>query len=84
VAASAGVGSGQAYLATSLKFDRDDLVVRAAYIAEGDEFQRMQVPSPISTELEKQNVTVAYRVNRRLTLQGSHENIIQPATLDSP
>jgi hypothetical protein len=64
--------------------DRDNFVFRAAYIAEGEKFQRIQVPSPISTEAEKLNVAGMYRVNRRLSVRGSHENILQAASQNEP
>jgi hypothetical protein len=84
LSASAGIGSNQPYLATALRVDRQNLVVRAAYISEGDKFQRMQVPEPVSTEAERENIAVAYRIRRNLTVQGSHENILQAATPTDP
>jgi hypothetical protein len=84
LSASAGVGSNQPYAATAAAIDRENLVFRAAYIAEGEKFQRIQVPSPISTEAEKLNVAGMYRVNRRLSLRGSHENILQAASQNEP
>ena len=81
---SAGLGSNQPYFATALKVDRDNFVLRAAYIAEGTNFQRMQVPSPISTEPEKTNVAAMYRFNRHVSVRGTHENILQPATDGQP
>ena len=84
LSASAGVGSNQPYFAGSMRLDRENLVLRASYIAEGERFQRMQVPSPISSELEKENIAAVYRVNRRITVRGSHENIIQPEIAGMP
>jgi hypothetical protein len=84
LAASGGVGSNQPYFAGSMRIDRDNLVLRASYIAEGERFQRMQVPSPISSELEKENIAAVYRVNRRVTVRASHENIIQPEIAGVP
>src|SRR4051812_9374807 len=81
---SAGMGSNQPYLATSVSVDRENLALRAAYIAEGTNFQRMQVPSPVATEPEKANVSVAYRISRHLGVRGSHENILQPASQNQP
>jgi hypothetical protein len=82
--ASAGVGSNQPYLATGLRIDWENLVLRAAYIAQGDNFERMQAPSPISTEPEKANISAMYRITRRISLRGSHENILQPAFENQP
>jgi hypothetical protein len=79
LSASAGLGSNQPYFASALKVDRENFVLRAAYIAEGTNFQRMQVPSPVSTEPEKTNIAAMYRFNRHLSVRGSHENILQPA-----
>jgi len=84
LSASGGIGSNQPYFATAAKVDRENLVVRAAYIAEGSDFQRLQVPSPISTEPEKANIAASYRIARNLSVSGSHENILQPATDNQP
>ena len=77
--ASAGLGSNQPYLATALQVDWENLVLRAAYIEQGEKFQRVQIPSPISTEPDKANIAAAYRINHELTLRGTHQNVLQPA-----
>jgi len=84
LSASAGLGSNQPYMASALRIDRENFVMRAAYIAEGQNFQRMQVAAPIATEPEKANISAMYRINRRWTVRGTHENILQPATENQP
>ena len=82
VSASGGVGSNQPYLATALQLDWQNLALRAAYIEQGENFKRMQVPSPISTEPDKANIAAVYRVTRSLTVRGTHQNVVQPAYQD--
>jgi len=84
LSASAGKGSNQRYGATAVSIDWENFVLRAAYISEGQKFQRMQVPSPISTEPEKANIAAMYRINRHWSVRGSHENILQPAIAGQP
>ncbi len=84
IAGSAGIGTNQPYMAASASVDRENFILRAAYIAEGMNFQRMQVPSPLSTEPEKANIAAAYRINRFMSVRGSHQNILQPANETQP
>jgi hypothetical protein len=84
VSASAGVGSNQPYLAGAVQIDWENLALRAAYITQGDKFQRMQIASPISTEPDKENISAMYRIRRNLTLRGTHQNIIEPAAGHEP
>ena len=84
VSASGGVGSNQPYLAGAVQIDWENLALRAAYIAQGDKFQRMQIASPISTEPDKANISAMYRIRRRMTVRGTHQNIIEPASGNEP
>ncbi len=84
VSASGGVGSNQPYFAGAVQIDREDLALRAAYIAQGEKFQRMQIASPISTEPDKENISAMYRIRRNFTVRGTHQNVLEPATNKLP
>lgn len=84
VSASGGVGSNQPYFAGALQIDWENLALRAAYIAQGEKFQRMQIASPISTEPDKENISAMYRIRRNFTVRGTHQNVLEPATDKQP
>lgn len=79
---SGGIGANQPYLATGLQLDWENLVLRAAYIDQGEKFQRVQIPSPISTEPDKANIAAVYRISHELTVRGTHQNVLQPALIN--
>ncbi len=76
--AAAGMGSNQGYGAAGIDVDRENFKLKAAYIAAGKQFERIRTPAPLSSEMEKENISVAYRASRNVTFSATHQNIMQP------
>ena len=84
VAATGGVGSGQAYAATGFHIETDKFALRAAYVDTGTRFRRIALVSPLVSEVQKGNIEVAYQPNRTVSLNAGHHNILEPLTPDAP
>ena len=83
-AATGGVGSNEKYLATSVDAKLSTLAFKAAYVLTGDNFQRITVSAPLSSEANKGNVQLLYKPNQFVSVTTGHENIIEPLTLGGP
>ena len=84
VSFAGGIGSNQPFAATGLELDRRNFTLRAEYVAAGSKFQRIQLRTPQSSEMEKENVAFSWQPFRFVSLNGSHENILQPPFRDQP
>jgi len=78
LAAAAGVGSNQAYGATSLDLDRGWLKIKAAYIDAGDRFRRITVQAPINSEYARENILVTLKPHAGMIFVLGHQNLLQP------
>ncbi len=78
LSAAAGVGSNQGYAASAVDVDRENFRLKAAYIAEGKAFERVRTPALLTSELEKENLSFAWRPSPALTISAAHQNILQP------
>src|SRR5437879_4132007 len=83
-AIAGGIGSNQKYLASSLDIETQTLAFKSSYVVTGDQFQRVTVISPLSSEVNKGNVQMLYRPNNMVTITTGHENILEPVTLGGP
>jgi hypothetical protein len=83
-AATAGVGSNQKYFASSLDAETDKLAFKASYVLTGDRFERVTVISPLSSEMNKENVQLLYKPNQYVSLTTAHENILEPLIVGGP
>jgi hypothetical protein len=84
VAASGGLGSDQPYAATGFNIETNKLALRAAYVDTGTRFRRITLMSPLTSEVQKGNIEIAYQPNRIVSLNAGHHNILEPLTPDSP
>ena len=83
-AVTAGVGSNQKYAASSLDIETDRLAFKTSYVLTGDRFQRVTVISPLSSEVNKGNLQMLYKLNNLVSITTGHENILEPLTLGGP
>lgn len=81
---AAGFGSDEPYGAASVIMQRRTMDLRASFIESGKQFERIRVLAPITSELERQNISFAYRPMRRLNLSATHQNVVQPAYKNQP
>jgi hypothetical protein len=79
-----GVGSNQKYFASAIDAETQKLAFKASYVLMGDNFRRVTVLSPLSSEVDKGNVQLLYKPNPYVSLTTGHENILEPLTLGGP
>lgn len=83
-AVTAGLGSNQKYFASSLDAETDKLAFKASYVLTGDRFERVTVISPLSSEMNKENVQLLYKPNPYFSVTTAHENILEPLVVGGP
>jgi hypothetical protein len=83
-ALAGGVGSNQKYFASSLDAETQKLAFKASYVLTGDQFRRVTVISPLSSEVNKGNVQMLYKPNQFLSITTGHENVLEPLTVGGP
>jgi len=81
---TAGLGSNQKYFASALEAETDKFAFKASYVLMGDMFQRVNVLSPMSSEVNQGNIQMLYKPNQFMSLTTGHENILEPLTLGGP
>ncbi len=79
-ATAVGLGANQGYSATSLSLDREWMTLKAAYIRAGDQFRRLTVQQPLTSEVDRENVLLTLRPASFLTLNAGRQNFLQPLT----
>ena len=73
-----GLGSNQPYFASSADAETEKLALKTSYTITGDNFRRVTVISPMSSEVNKENVQLLYRPNEFVSITTGHENILEP------
>ena len=79
-----GIGSNQGYGASSFTMDREMYSLKASYIIAGDQFRRITVEQPISSEVDRENVMFTIRPAPSLAFTVGRQNFLQPFTQNSP
>jgi hypothetical protein len=79
-----GIGSNQKYFASSLDAETQKLAFKASYVLTGDQFRRVTVISPLSSEVNKGNVQMLYKPFQFVSITTGHENILEPLTVGGP
>jgi hypothetical protein len=77
-----GIGSNQNYFASAVDVETQKLAFKASYVVTGDRFRRVTVISPMSSEINKENVQLLYKPNDFLSVTTGHQNILEPLTRD--
>ena len=73
-----GLGSNQAYFASGVEAETEKLAIKTSYVITGDSFRRVTITSPMSSEVNKDNVQMLYRPNEFVSITTGHENILEP------
>ncbi len=81
---TAGLGSNQKYLASSVDAETHTLAVKASYVLAGDSFRRVTVISPLSSEVNKGNVQLLYKPTDFMSITTGHQNILEPLNVGGP
>jgi hypothetical protein len=79
-----GVGTNQGYFASSLRFDREWISAKAAYVEAGNQFRRIGVRVPLSSEMDRENILVTLRPKPFLSLSAGRQNFLQPTDRVGP
>jgi hypothetical protein len=79
-----GLGSNQPYFASSADVETEKLALKTSYTITGDNFRRITVISPVSSEVNKENVQLLYRPNEFVSITTGHENILEPVEPRGP
>jgi hypothetical protein len=72
-----GIGANEGYAAASATYDGTAVVAHASYVTAGREFRRIQVAST-SSEVDRENLSIAIRPSPLWSLAVSHQNLLQP------
>lgn len=86
VSFAGGIGANQPFLAASFQTDadRDWITVKASYVLAGDQFRRVAADDRIQPEVDQENIVVTLRPKPSLSFSLGHQNLLQPATKNSP
>ena len=79
-----GLGSDQPYFGTGVSMETEKMSLRLGYIATGSNFRRVTVFSPLTSEVERENIEFAYRANSFISFAAGHHNLLQPIDTKSP
>jgi len=79
-----GIGSNQPYFASGLDAETEKLALKTSYVVTGDMFRRVTVISPMSSEVNKENVQMLYRPSQYVSITTGHQNILEPLTPGGP
>jgi len=75
---AAGIGANSGYFASGISIETAPLSLRAGYVAAGQDFQRVLVTTPITSENTGANFMLTVRPLRHLDLSAAHFNLVQP------
>ena len=76
LAAGAGIGSNQRYAASSLRFDRRWIALRAGYTRAGRAFERTPVAGAAGVESDRENILLNLHPVQSLQLSVSRQNLL--------
>src|SRR5437016_2091783 len=79
-----GVGANQGYFASGMEAETEKLAIKTSYVITGDMFRRVTVISPMSSEVNKENVQMLYRLTEFVSITTGRENILEPLTPGGP
>lgn len=73
-----GMGSGERYFAVGFDADRDWISLKGSYIEAGNRFRRIQVDTPVSTEVDGANLVATVRPWSNVVITAGHQNFLEP------
>jgi hypothetical protein len=80
----AGVGTNRPYGASSLSLRRGRLGVIGSYVWNPDRFHRVPVPTPLQTEVDRENISITYDVTPAFTVGVGRQNYVQDSADSKP
>jgi hypothetical protein len=79
-ALTGGAGAEEGYLAASSRYERGPFAIRAAYALTGSGFRRVVVPRPDASELDGENVEIAFRPRSGPAITAARNRYAQPGS----
>jgi len=79
-----GVGSNELYAATAVEAKTRTIALKASYVDAGPDFRRITIGSPLSSEVDRENVEVAYQPARLFSISAGHHNLLEPLAPTAP
>ena len=79
-----GVGSNHLYAATGVEVQTRTFGVKASYVDADSQFRRVTVSSPLSSEVNRENIEVAYQPVKAFAISAGHHNLLEPLTPTAP
>ena len=78
VSIGGGVGAGDPYYASSVKFEKKWITARGTFVAAGTNFRRLQKRPFATAEPDRENFSIALRPIKTLTFTVGRSNLIAP------
>jgi hypothetical protein len=79
-----GIGNDKPYASSSASVDSRRLVAKAVFASHPIGFRRIEVDSPMSTELRRENFMLVLRPQPRWSVSLAHQNLVQDASAGTP
>jgi hypothetical protein len=79
-----GVGSDQPYAATGVEVHTTTFAVKASYVDAGSDFRRVTISSPLSSEVNRENIEVAYQPWHAFSISAGHHHLLEPLSPTAP
>jgi hypothetical protein len=73
----AGVGSGRPYAASSISLREGRMELKASYVWNPERFRRAAVPTPVQTEVDRENFSLTYELSPQFTIGLGRQNFVQ-------
>lgn len=81
---TAGTGSNQPYAAVGADLHAANFAVKASYVDAGSDFRRITVSSPLFSEVNHENIEVAYQPFHAFGIMAGHHNVLDELTPKGP
>ena len=75
-----GIGSGKAYGALSAAFQVRSFSIRGSYVAQATGFRRADLPFPLQTEPDKENIQVEWEPWSEILVGAARQNFLQDSS----
>ena len=79
-----GIGSNEPYAAAAAEVHSTTFAVKASYVDASPDFRRVTIASPLSSEVNRENVEVAYQPVHAFSISAGHHNLLEPLTPTAP
>ena len=73
----AGVGAGRPYAAASVVARSGRIGIKASYVFNPDRFRRADVPAPLQTDVDRENIELTYQISPDFSIGVSRQHFVQ-------